>query len=77
MKCPVCGQRKKILSQEQYGAAPVEVDEPLYQISYPGQKEYLSPRCSDCLEKVLEKRSKKCLYLTTQQPSKPPGPLTR
>lgn len=63
MKCPVCQKiitmiwfdQRKTLS-EQYGKLLGPVDGMLYQISYPGQKEYLSPRCSECLDKVLRRR---------------------
>jgi hypothetical protein len=28
----------------------------LYQISYPGSKEYVPPRCNDCYEKMMLRR---------------------
>lgn len=45
MRCPVCRQEVG--------------DDPLYQVSYPGQKEYVTPRCLGCLNKLMEKRAKK------------------
>ena len=59
MKCPVCGQTKMMKTQLVYGGPLVEVEQPLYQISYPGEKEYLTPRCIDCYDKVIAKREKK------------------
>lgn len=66
MKCPICQQDKQIIDfdhrrplAEQYGRLLGFQDAPLYQISYPGQKEYVSPRCSDCIDKVLQKKKKR------------------
>lgn len=36
-------------------AVPEEM--PLYQRSYPGEKEYISPRCSQCFDRRLKKWS--------------------
>ncbi len=52
MKCPVCNQQLE--PDENF-----ENKVPLYQISYPGRKEYVSPRCSDCLDKLMARREKK------------------
>lgn len=57
MKCPVCLQKRYITRQPQQGGDLIVVDAPLYQISYPGQKEYVSPRCSECLDKLMERRA--------------------
>ena len=68
MKCPVCKQQRTILWQREYGKPPVPVPEPFYQISYPGSKEYVSPRCSVCFDKMMEKRKikeKPCLLKST------------
>jgi len=57
MRCPVCKQP----TGTYIGPAPepgqeTKRDYPLYQISYPGQKAYVSPRCCGCLDKLLAKR---------------------
>lgn len=45
MRCPVCkGPDDGI---------------PLYQISYPGYPEYVTPRCEVCLEKLYVRREEK------------------
>lgn len=54
MKCPVCHQSRRVAVE-----TGELVEEPLYQISYPGSKEYVSPRCSECFDKLMEKRKKK------------------
>ena len=59
MKCPVCGQREKMKVQLTYGGPVTEMDAPLYQVSYPGQPEYLPPRCLKCYKKVVARRDKK------------------
>jgi len=41
-KCPVCKNE----------------DNELYQVSYPGQKEYVPPRCEACYQKMIERRKK-------------------
>jgi hypothetical protein len=62
MRCPVCKQDKVMLmhSQNDDPIALVPHPQPLYQISYPGEREYVSPRCEDCFNKLMERRSKKC-----------------
>lgn len=63
--CPVCKDKKFMLSQMEYGGPIMMVEEPLYQISYPGQKEYVSQRCSSCIDKVLLKREQKAKHIDT------------
>mgnify|MGYP003394312187 CR=1 FL=1 len=59
MKCPVCGKREQIILCLSVNLQPIIGDTPMYQISYPGQKEYVSPRCSDCYDKLMVKREGK------------------
>ena len=59
MRCPVCKEKRTIFKQLEYGGPLVEVPAPLYQVSYPGSKEYVPPRCSECYDKTLEKRKRK------------------
>jgi len=59
VECPVCQQKRHITQQREYGGDLIVVDAPLYQISYPGQKEYVPPRCSECLDKLLARRESK------------------
>lgn len=59
--CPVCHLEHTIMVQREANAPLVEVPAPLYQISYPGKPEYLPPRCSDCFDKIMERRAKKRL----------------
>ncbi len=54
-KCPVCREQRVV--PDVNTGEPVE--EPLYQTSYPGSKEYISPRCSVCFDKMMDKRNKK------------------
>ncbi len=54
MKCPVCKQDKIMLMHTDYKI--VSHPQALYQISYPGEKEYVSPRCEACYEKLIKKR---------------------
>ena len=52
MRCPICDQPQepcRMMNNE-----PI-----LYQISYPGNGEYVIPRCSDCFDKLLAKREEK------------------
>ena len=55
--CPVCGEVHIILSNEEEGLKNIFA--PMLQVSYPGQKEYVSPRCDDCMNKLLAKRAAK------------------
>lgn len=32
----------------------VKIRAPLYQVSWPGEEEYISPRCSLCIDKEIE-----------------------
>ena len=57
MRCPVCRKKETIQTQPQYGGELVEVAAPLYQISYKGSPNYVSPRCSRCISRVLDKRA--------------------
>ncbi len=60
-KCPVCKQPTGQYAEElamQPGVMQ-QADYPLYQISYSGRKEYVSPRCETCFEKLeIRRRSK-------------------
>lgn len=58
MKCPICGQTKTVQIQKEYGEPLVTMDAPSYQISYKGQREYVPPRCGDCVDRVLERQAK-------------------
>ncbi len=58
MRCPVCKMLRTIQEQQVYGGPPVTIPVPLYQRSYPGEPEYISPRCSYCFDKTLKQRSK-------------------
>lgn len=55
--CPVCKRPIKIIPD---GITPdgrqQTKEEPLYQISYRGTKEYVSPRCSTCFDRMMERR---------------------
>ena len=59
MKCPVCRENRTILQQVKYGEPHTLVSAPLYQISYPGSKNYVDPRCSECIDKLEARRAKK------------------
>jgi hypothetical protein len=50
--CPVC--RQKLLIDNVMDGKP-----DLYQISYPGNDEYVSPMCEQCLDKLLARRAEK------------------
>ncbi|MBA7661782.1 hypothetical protein ES703_69802 [subsurface metagenome] len=58
-RCPVCKETEKMQVQVVYGGPAVEMDAPLYQISYKGSPEYVPPRCSHCISRVQERRAKK------------------
>ena len=47
MKCPVCKQKRRMLEV----GIRVRVPALLYQRSYPGEPEYISPRCSQCFDR--------------------------
>jgi len=59
MKCPVCKMQRTIQEQMSYDGPLVTIRAPLYQRSYPGEPEYISPRCSDCFDKRLKGLSRK------------------
>jgi len=44
-----------MLQQLDYGGQLVAMAEPMYQYSYRGKREYVPPRCSDCIDKALAK----------------------
>lgn len=44
--------------QPEYGGDLVEVAAPLYQISFKGSPDYVSPRCSRCISRVQDRRAK-------------------
>jgi len=61
MRCPVCK-----LGTGYYYAPQVDPDAPLerlpyplYQGSYPGELEYISPRCERCYDKAERKLAKR------------------
>ena len=54
VKCPICGKMRVMLEQLKYGEESVPVAEPMYQYSYEGEPEYISPRCYDCINKAME-----------------------
>lgn len=60
IRCPVCkeptGEYTELCVVP--GTA-LQRDYPLYQFSYPGQPEYLDPRCLKCYEGVEVRRKKK------------------
>lgn len=58
MKCPICHRTRKMQVQKTYNGPLIIEDEPLYQFSSPGNKEYLPPRCLDCFDKAMKKRNK-------------------
>ena len=61
MGCPICGRARYIkvpLSwlgdcRPKNDRKLVRIAEPLYQRSYPGEAEYISPRCPICLDKAI------------------------
>lgn len=55
MRCPVCKIRRTMRVQLVYGAPLTTVDAELYQRSYPGNPEYISPRCLLCYDKAMKK----------------------
>lgn len=59
MKCPVCKRPTGTYTELTPEGQTRTQDYPFYQISYPGQKEYVSPRCSECLDKLMARREKK------------------
>lgn len=63
-RCPVCKENVIIkvsgyMNDEKGDLFDLDSIEPLYQVSYPGSKEYVTPRCSICYLKMLEKRKLK------------------
>jgi len=56
VRCPVCLVPTGAYLAMAILGPPIQKDYSLYQISYPGQKEYLSPRCLECYEKVEIRR---------------------
>lgn len=58
-KCPVCNNQLRKIRTETWPGRIELIDEPLYQVSYPGSPEYQSPRCSDCYEKMMERQKEK------------------
>ena len=58
-RCPVCREKETIQVQLECGGKLIERDAPLYQISYKGSPEYVSPRCSRCISRVLDRRAAK------------------
>jgi hypothetical protein len=62
MKCPICKEPTgKYPEPEVLPGTILERDYPLYQFSYPGQKDYLPPRCLKCYERVEERRRQKII----------------
>ncbi len=60
IKCPVCKRPTgQYIEPAIEPGTIVQRDYPLYQFSYPGQPEYLPPRCLTCYEKVEARRKKK------------------
>lgn len=59
MKCPVC--RKSIGNYEWpsvEGKRPSVSPYPLYQVGYSSDDpEYVSPRCSECIDKIMKERA--------------------
>lgn len=58
-RCPVCREKETMQVQLEYGGKLIEMDAPLYQISYKGSPEYVTPRCSRCISLVLDRRRAK------------------
>ena len=66
MTCPVCHKTTGFY-QEEIDVLPgtvVTLPYPLYQYSYPGQPDYLPPRCLTCYDKVEARRKKKYATVT-------------
>ncbi len=61
VKCPVCKQPIGQYAEELAMQPGVmrQVDYPLYQISYPGRKEYVTPRCERCFDRLRIKQEEK------------------
>lgn len=59
-KCPVCKTQRTIQERRVYGNSVVTVPAPLYQQSYPGEPEHISPRCLPCFDMAV----KRCLART-------------
>ena len=61
MKCPICGQERMMQNMDLINGSLVLVTEPepLYQYSYPGQPGYAPERCSDCYDKMMQRREEK------------------
>jgi len=57
-RCPVCKETETMQTQPEYGGKLVEKAAPLYQISYKGSPDYVTPRCSRCISRVLDRRGK-------------------
>jgi len=58
-RCPVCGITRRIPDQVFYRQPPVWVPAYLYQRSYLGEPEYISPRCESCYDKAERKLVRK------------------
>ncbi len=48
-----------MLQDLEYGGELIVMAEPMYQYSYKGKRGYISPRCSECIDKALKKRGKR------------------
>lgn len=57
--CPICGRTSIMLQELEYGGQLIVMAEPMYQYSYKGKRGYISPRCSECIDKALKKRGKR------------------
>jgi hypothetical protein len=61
--CPICHKEVTIQMAENYNGPVVTVSGYLFQVSYPGCKEYISPRCPDCYDKLIERRKQNVVNL--------------
>lgn len=60
-KCPVCGvvdHIKQVEAQDD-DLVLMLMPQPFYQFSYPGEPDYLPPRCERCYDKVMKRRERK------------------
>ncbi len=48
-----------MLQDLEYGGELIVMAEPMYQYSYKGKRGYISPRCSNCIDKALAKRKRR------------------
>lgn len=57
-RCPICHKKTGTYRQPDNLGNIGDYELPLYQVSYPGTKEYVSERCIECYEQVERRRNK-------------------